>query len=168
MPLPAHTTAEVRLLAPSSTGHRGASAGHDEGAVRIDSVPAGLRVTDVVRFADHPFMAKLARWGVDIHMDTLFGLVNQIVLAVLAVGPALMVVLGYRMWWQPRPARASLKTPLRGVWLRLPAWLIAVGVPVVFAVGWFLPLSGVPLLAFLAVDVALGIFRQRKPVVPSA
>ncbi|WP_433796173.1 hypothetical protein [Actinoplanes sp. CA-252034] len=91
-------------------------------------------------------------------MGTLFGPVNQIVPALLAA----ILVLGYRMWWQRRPTRVPLKTPARGMWLRLPAWLIAAGVPVVVAVGWFLPLFGVPLLAFPAVDIAVGALRHRR------
>ncbi|WP_275415977.1 PepSY-associated TM helix domain-containing protein [Actinoplanes couchii] len=133
--------------------------------------PASLQVTDVVRFSDYPFMAKLARWGVDLHMGVMFGLVNQILLAVLAAGLVTMIVLGYRMWWQRRPTRGSRRAiagpaPARGAWLRLPAWVIAVGVPAVFAVAWFIPLFGLPLLVFLAVDVAIGTFR--RPSAPVA
>jgi len=132
--------------------------------------PVTHRVTDVVRFADHPLMAKLARWGVDLHMGTMFGLANQIALAALALGLAAMVVLGYRMWWQRRPTRAGRRTigppPARGAWQQLPGWVIVAGVPLVFAVGYFLPLLGLSLLAFLLVDFALGARRRlRWPVV---
>ncbi|PSK67996.1 hypothetical protein B0E53_00071 [Micromonospora sp. MH33] len=64
-----------------------------------------------MRFSDYPFMAKLARWGVDIHMGVLFGLPNQIALAGLATGLVVMVVLGYRMWWQRRPTTAARWRP---------------------------------------------------------
>ncbi|MEV6348007.1 PepSY-associated TM helix domain-containing protein [Actinoplanes sp. NPDC051851] len=126
--------------------------------------PVTLEVTDVVRFADYPFMAKLARWGVDLHMGTMFGLANQIALAVLALVLAAMVVLGYRMWWQRRPTRGrgfAGRAPARGTWRELPPWLIAVGIPVVFGIGWFLPLLGFSLLAFLAVDFTIGELRAR-------
>ena len=36
--------------------------------------PVTFAVIDKVRFAEFPFMAKLARWGVELHMVTLFGL----------------------------------------------------------------------------------------------
>jgi len=133
--------------------------------------PATMRVTDVVRFSDYPFMAKLARWGVDVHMGALFGLANQLALAALALGLAALVVLGYRMWWQRRPTRAGRRagSPApRGAWQRLPAWLIVVGVPVTFAMAWFLPLFGVPLLAFLAIDSAVGAVRNRTGGRPDA
>ncbi|PZG01898.1 PepSY-associated TM helix domain-containing protein [Micromonospora deserti] len=126
--------------------------------------PATLQVTDVVRFADYPLMAKLARWGVDIHMGTLFGLANQIVLAILALGLAVMIVLGYRMWWQRRPTRATgwpLRTAYPSGGLRTLPWP-ALGAVVIVAVafGIFLPLLGLSLLAFLIVDLTLAARRR--------
>jgi hypothetical protein len=44
----------------------------------------------------------------------------------------------------------------------LPAWAVAVGVPVVFALGWALPLFGVPLAGFLLVDAIAGGLRARR------
>lgn len=134
--------------------------------------PATLQVTDVVRFADYPFMAKMARWGVDLHMGVMFGAVNQILLAALALGLVAMITLGYRMWWQRRPTRDTRgflggPAPARGAWLRLPAWVIAAGVPAVFAVAWFLPLFGLSLLAFLLADIAVGaVHSRRSPASP--
>ena len=40
-------------------------------------------------------------------MGILFGLVNQILLAALALGLLCVIVWGYRMWWQRRPTRAD-------------------------------------------------------------
>jgi uncharacterized iron-regulated membrane protein len=125
--------------------------------------PATFEVTDTARFADYPFMAKLARWGVDLHMGTLFGLANQLALAALALGLATLVVLGYRMWWQRRPTRGTGLRPgpaiPPGGLARLP-WpgLLAVAA-VAAAVGWFLPLLGISLAAFLVVDLALALYR---------
>ncbi len=67
-------------------------------AVAID--PASGEVTDVLRFEDHPVLAKLTRWGIDLHTGVLFGLVNQIALMLLALSLIVLIVLGYRMWWQ--------------------------------------------------------------------
>ncbi|GAB7039578.1 MULTISPECIES: PepSY-associated TM helix domain-containing protein [Catenuloplanes] len=128
--------------------------------------PATLAVTDVVRFADYPFMAKMARWGVDLHMGTLFGLPNQVALALLAAGLVAVVVLGYRMWWQRRPTGADRWRPgpvlppggLRALpWPALPP--IAV---VTVAVGWFLPLLGLGLATFLLADVLLAAVRRHR------
>ncbi|MET9972356.1 PepSY-associated TM helix domain-containing protein, partial [Streptomyces sp. NPDC006356] len=43
-------------------------------SVAVD--PATGEVTDVLRFADYPVLAKLTRWGIDAHTGVLFGLVN--------------------------------------------------------------------------------------------
>ncbi|GAB3990070.1 PepSY-associated TM helix domain-containing protein [Nocardioides marmoraquaticus] len=130
----------------------------------VVSVDQAGRVVDVVRFADWPVVAKLASWGIDLHMGVLFGLANQVALLVLALGIAAMTVLGYRMWWQRRPTRGGrrLGRPARrGAWREAsPAQLVGVAV-VAAAVGWFVPLLGVSLLVFLAVDVALGLRARR-------
>lgn len=51
-------------------------------AVAVD--PATGKVTDELRFADYPLLAKLTRWGIDLHTGVLFGLVNQLALMLLA------------------------------------------------------------------------------------
>ncbi|HLU74656.1 MAG TPA: PepSY domain-containing protein [Nonomuraea sp.] len=127
---------------------------------RLDqvAVDAGSgQVTDVLRFADYNLAAKLTQWGIDGHMGLLFGLANQIVLMLLAAGVITLIVLGYRMWWQRRPTRGFGRPYPRGGWRRLHWAVLAPLVLVVAAVGWFLPLMGLSLLAFLAVDVLLGL-----------
>lgn len=130
----------------------------------VVSVDQAGRVVDVVRFADWPFVAKLASWGIDLHMGTLFGLANQLALLGLALGIMAMTVLGYRMWWQRRPTRGTRRTgrpAKRGTWRHLsPATLVAV-VVVAVLVGWALPLLGLSLLGFLLVDAVLGWRAQR-------
>lgn len=130
--------------------------------VQVDAAsvdPASGEVVDVVRFADYPFMAKLARWGVDLHMGSLFGLANQVALLGLGLAIAGMVVSGYRMWWLRRPTRGSrwaVGRPVRrGAWRSAPPVGLAVLAVVAIGLGWFLPLLGLSLLAFLVVDLAL-------------
>ena len=50
---------------------------------------------------------KLTRLGINAHMGRLFGLVNQLLLAALALGLLCVIFWGYRMWWQRRPARTG-------------------------------------------------------------
>ncbi|OKI47528.1 hypothetical protein A6A27_36690 [Micromonospora sp. CB01531] len=163
------TSDQVEIGLPAGAGatwivtevHRAFPTAVDAAAVD----PASLAVTDTVRFADYPFMAKLARWGVDIHMGVLFGLPNQIALAGLAMGLVVMVVLGYRMWWQRRPTAAARWLPgpaVRAGGLGALPWPGLVAVAVVAVVfGVFLPLLGISLLAFLLVDLVLGAYRRR-------
>lgn len=125
-----------------------------------------MRVVDRVNFADAPLAAKLTTWGIGLHMGILFGLPNQIALAALAAALVVVLVCGYVMWWQRRPRRATgLKfgtPPRRGALrsLSLPVRIaLAVGT---VAVGVFLPVLGVSLIAFLLLDVALGLVSARR------
>ncbi|MEV6694684.1 PepSY-associated TM helix domain-containing protein [Micromonospora sp. NPDC051196] len=129
--------------------------------------PEAGTVTARSDFADWPLLAKLSALGVQAHMGVLFGLVNQILLAALAVGLCCVIVWGYRMWWQRRPTRADRRAlvgapPARGALGGLPRWALLLGVPVVGAVGWALPWFGVTLLGFLAVDMVLGLVARRR------
>ena len=136
---------------------------------QVDSVafdPETMGATDRVDFSDYGAAAKLARWGIDLHMGTLFGLANQIVLFALAVGIAAMVVWGYVMWWQRRPKRNPAKrfgrAPARGVLNGAPWWGVAAIVVVAIAIGVFLPLVGISLIGFVVIDVLLGLRARRR------
>jgi uncharacterized iron-regulated membrane protein len=129
-------------------------------AVAIDGDTGA--VVDQVRFADYPLMAKLTRWGIDAHMGVLFGVANQLLLVAFGLGMITLIVLGYRMWWQRRPTRGGGRPVPRGQ-LRTaarPAVLVAVLLAVVL--GWFAPLLGISLAAFLVIDGALGWWGRRS------
>ncbi|WP_415949169.1 PepSY-associated TM helix domain-containing protein [Streptomyces sp. KLOTTS4A1] len=138
--------------------------------VRFDSVAIDVDrrvVTAESRWADYPVLAKLTKLGIQAHMGRLFGIVNQIALAAIALGLTLVVVWGYRMWWQRRPIRDDRravlgKAPARGAWRRLPLPVLVLGVPAVVALGWALPLLGVTLLGFLVVDVVVGFVGRAR------
>ncbi|WP_280347049.1 PepSY-associated TM helix domain-containing protein [Nocardia neocaledoniensis] len=143
------------------------------GTYTIDSVAidgASGAVTDSLAYTDWPLMAKLTNWGIAFHMGLLFGLPNQLLLLAVALGLAAMIVLGYLMWWQRRPTRGARRRmagtpPRRGVLRRTSPWLTVPLVAAALLVGWFLPLLGLSLLAFLLVDVALGLAaRAEHPV----
>ena len=138
-------------------------------AVAIDA-QAGT-ITDRENYADWSVFAKLSKLGVLAHMGILFGLVNQLLLAALAIGLLCVIFWGYRMWWQRRPTRNGRQArvgapPARGAWQRVPAWVIVVGVPLALAVGWAMPMLGVSLLVFLAADLIIGAVRSRRDPVP--
>ncbi|MGW5877468.1 PepSY-associated TM helix domain-containing protein [Nocardiopsis terrae] len=135
----------------------------DSAAVAQDTA----EVTDVVRFADHPLMAKLSRWGVDAHMGVLFGVPNQILLTAVAGGLVWVIVLGYRMWWQRGPVRAGTAGPgrpyPRGSFLALSWPLRAAVVVFLAAAGWAMPVLGASLALFLLVDTVAGRWGRRGP-----
>ena len=123
-------------------------------------------VIDTVFFSDWPLAAKLSAWGIQLHMGTLFGVPNQLALLALAVALASIIVRGYMMWWKRRPTKATGLTagrpPLRGGIRRISPISIAVLTVVAAGVGWFVPLLGLSLVAFLAVDVVLGSIRRAR------
>ncbi|TCD20464.1 PepSY domain-containing protein [Pseudomonas sp. IC_126] len=121
-------------------------------AVAID--PRSLTVTDRIDFATFPLAAKLTRWGIDAHMGSLFGLANQLLLAVTALGLVTLVIWGYLVWWRRRsPVRsAGVLTALRD--LSPAARALTVALAALF--GYCLPVLGGSLLVFLVVELALG------------
>lgn len=123
---------------------------------------ATLEVVSRVDFADYGLVAKLARWGIDIHMGQMFGLANQIAMAVFALGIAVLVVLGYRMWWTRSPyARRPGTAPADGALAVAPWWGLLVVGAVGLVVGLLLPLVGWTLVAFVVVDGVLVAARRR-------
>jgi uncharacterized iron-regulated membrane protein len=130
-------------------------------AVAIDGDTGA--VVDQVRFADYPLVAKLARWGIDAHMGVLFGVPNQLVLVAFGLGLITLIVLGYRMWWQRRPTRGGGWPLVPRGRLRNAAWPVVVAaVLLAVGLGWFAPLLGLSLLAFLVIDAGLGRRNARR------
>lgn len=127
---------------------------------RVDAVsvdPSSMRIVDHVHFADFPLLAKLTRWGVDAHMGILFGLWNQLILAVFGIGLCVMIAWGYRLWWLRRavnsdginPANTLLQTWKSAPFsLQCPIFLVALGLAI------SLPVMGVSLVVFLLIDMA--------------
>lgn len=112
------------------------------------------RVVDTQDFDDLSLYSKLSSWGIYLHMGILFGLPLQIALAATALTVVALAVLGYRMWWKRRPTRGGVSTaPGRLTGHHWKAYLIAVALAV--AIGAFLPLLGISLAVFFAIDLAL-------------
>lgn len=131
-------------------------------AVSID--PSTGLVVERIAFADWPVVAKLTDWGIRVHMGFLFGLLNQALLAGLAVALLALIVRGYRMWWLRGRGRAFGRPPVRGACLSLfrqrpvATGLVAI---LVVAIGWAIPLLGISLAGFLVVDSVLGWLAGR-------
>lgn len=58
------------------------------------------KVIDKLAFKDYSLFAKLTRWGVDAHIGVLFGWVNQLVLALYALGLCFMIIYAYKAWFK--------------------------------------------------------------------
>jgi len=124
---------------------------------QVDTIvldPSDMGVISRADFETFPIIAKLIRWGIDLHMGILFGIANQIVMAGLGLALIVMIVYGYRIWWQRRPPAGSKPRTLIASWKRLSV-AQQVGVVIAsLAIGWALPLIGISLIAFLLVDYA--------------
>ncbi|BBZ21137.1 peptidase [Mycolicibacterium gadium] len=121
------------------------------------------KVTDIMWFADWPLAAKLAAWGIQLHMGLLFGLLNQLALVLLAAALVSVIVRGYVMWWRRRPTRGRRfggRPPKRGSIRGLPAaGAIAIGATAL-VIGWCIPLLGLSLLTFLLVDLVVSAAKR--------
>nr|WP_269329818.1 PepSY domain-containing protein [Kineosporia babensis] len=159
----------VRLTPPAAEGEGWLVVEKDRSIpVHFDKAvvdPSTSEVVSVSRFADWPFLAQVTSIGIAAHMGLLFGLANQLLLAGLAVGLLCVIVWGYRMWWQRRPTgkRFALgSAPKPGAWRAVPPVQLLFAAAIAAAVGWFMPVLGVTLIAFLVVDAAVGLARNQR------
>lgn len=152
--IPPHTAEEPFTVEESSEGLPVRKT-----AVAID--PYTEQVTARQGWEDYPLMAKLTSVGVDAHSGTLFGLANQLLLALLALGSLVLLGLGYRMWWQRRPTRSGRSSP-PPVWRNLSVPMLVVVLVAAGALGWAMPVFGVTLVAFVLLDGTVNALRRRR------
>ncbi|MFD8859234.1 PepSY-associated TM helix domain-containing protein, partial [Streptomyces vinaceus] len=165
----AGVTHELRVTLPAKGNGYVVKEQDKQLPVHLDSVavdPADGRIIDELRFADYPVLAKLTRFGIDLHMGKTLGLANQIALGALAVAVMFLVFWGYRMWWLRRPTKdrtlSAGRPQPRGAWRKVPPAVLLPLAAVTAAVGWFVPMLGISLVAFLVVDVVLGAVAARR------
>lgn len=123
---------------------------------QVDTIaidPRDMKVISRADFETFPLIAKLIRWGIDIHMGVLFGVANQIVMILLGISIITMIIYGYRIWWQRRPPAGTIPRTLIQSWSRLSVVYRVVVVITAVAVGWVLPMIGISLVIFLFVDI---------------
>lgn len=161
---PLEITVPAQEGAPFTAQETGRSWPMQQDAAAVDAESG--EVVEELRFADFPFMAKMAAWGTAFHMGLLFGLPNQLLMTLVALSVLALVFLGYRMWWLRRPTREGAlfvgRPPVpRGTWRSVPWWCLAALAAVAVGVGLFLPLLGVSLVVFLLADTAVGLWRGR-------
>jgi uncharacterized iron-regulated membrane protein len=91
----------------------------------------------------------------------MFGLPNQLLMAVICLLILFSSISGLVLWWKRRPAGQLGVPPLRH---DLPRWKTAIGV--MLALGVVFPLVGASLLLVWGLDWLLGLWRRQS--VPSA
>ncbi|WP_078308822.1 MULTISPECIES: PepSY-associated TM helix domain-containing protein [unclassified Mycobacterium] len=126
--------------------------------------PYNGEITGRSNFSDWSLLQKSTEWAIDGHMGILFGIPNQILVALIVIGLITVITRGYLMWWRRRPTKGGRwpVPPRRGGLLALkPLELIALAV-VVIGIGWFTPLLGISLGVFLAIDLVWGFVAGRQ------
>ncbi|WP_182084616.1 PepSY-associated TM helix domain-containing protein [Aureimonas sp. ME7] len=122
---------------------------------QVDAVAVHPETLDIMSrsdFATFPWVAKLIRWGIDAHMGVLFGPVNQFILAGFGIALCITVIYGYRIWWNQRPPADAFPRTLMLVWLQLSPVAKAVCLASGAFLGWCLPMLGISLAVFVAID----------------
>ena len=107
--------------------------------------PATGRELSRSGFADQHVLDRIVNAGVAWHEGQLFGVINQIVGVLTALGLAGLSLLGVLMWLRRRPQREFGAPPIAQVPL---GWIAAV----VLLLGILLPLFGASVLVILLVD----------------
>lgn len=119
------------------------------------------QVVDRVDHADWPLAAKLSAWLIQLHMGTLFGWINQLVLGAIALGLLAVIILGYRMWWlrgrNGRPGRLQAA----GQWRRTRPGVLAGIIVFLLAYTVMAPMFGLSLVAFFVIDAVIQTLRRR-------
>ncbi|HWD02087.1 MAG TPA: PepSY domain-containing protein [Amycolatopsis sp.] len=130
------------------------------GAVAID--PYTAEVTERITWSDYSLPAKLSTLATEFHTGTLFGLANQIVLALVALATLVLLALGYRMWWIHNPYKGRWTSLPRPVWRQVGGGPLIVALLGIAVLAWVLPLFGASLVVFLAVDALLSRAKRRS------
>ena len=132
---------------------------------QVDQValhPSSMAVTDQTNFDTFPLAAKLTRWGIDLHMGVLFGLANQVVLAVIAAGLVTLMGWGYAMAWRRLRTASGQRFPtISEPWLLLPIKAKLSVLLVAIAIGLALPVLGVSLALFIVIDALRWTMKKR-------
>ncbi len=125
-----------------------------ERTVHVDQF--GGQAVSTYGYDDYPVLAKVVSQGIGLHEGRSFGLVNFWAAALSCLAIVFMCVSGPLMWWRRRPGRrpgapSSIGAPRGRLPLKAtPALLLGL-----IALGVFLPLFGMSLLAVLLLDQLL-------------
>ncbi|AWN50791.1 PepSY domain-containing protein [Methylobacterium sp. 17Sr1-1] len=113
-----------------------------------------------VRFADIGLVGRGIQYGIGLHKGEVAGRLNQLLMLAFCLATILLAVTAAVMWWKRRPAGR----------LGVPAWpddrrAIGAVTGLVVAMGILFPLTGLAILAMIALDAAwLGLRRGlRRP-----
>jgi len=106
-----------------------------------------------VRYENYGLLGKFFLWGIIAHEGQLFGLLNQILGTLAALGVFLIAASGLVLWWQRRPA-GRLAAPTSTARLPRPVFVGALALAI------FLPLLAASLAVLVVCDQLLSWFLR--------
>lgn len=119
----------------------------DERTIHIGKY--GGEVEATYGFKDYPLLAKVVSQGIGLHEGRSLGLWSFWGAALMCLGVIFMCVTGPLMWWRRRPRGGTRMGAPRG---RMPVAATPLLAVALVALGLFLPLFGITLLAVLLLD----------------
>lgn len=119
----------------------------DERTVHVDRY--GGQVVSTYGFADYPLLAQVVAQGIGLHEGRSLGLWSFWGSAAMCLAVVFVCVTGPLMWWRRRPRGAARIGAPRG---RMPVGSTPALAVLLVALGAFLPLFGLSLLAVLLLD----------------
>ena len=105
-----------------------------------------------------PMLSRATALGIPFHRGE-FGVWNQVLLVLAALGLVFSVVSGVTMWWKRRPPRRVGAPPVLAAQVRAvpgPLWLL------VAAMAFALPVFGVSAALFLTLELLAATWRRRQ------
>ena len=123
----------------------------------IEFDPKTFRQVSEKSFADRPLLDKIIGAGIAAHEGQLFGVLNQLLGLMTALGYLLLVATSTLMWWKRRP-KGSFGAPTKILPVRKTP-NIFIGTAIVL--GIFLPTLGISLLAVLIFEFTARRFLPR-------
>ncbi len=108
------------------------------------------------RWKDFGLIGKFVLMAVALHEGTWFGVWNQVLNSIVALGVILLAVTGIVMWWKRRPPGAFLAAPVAPKESRLPLGLCLI----IGSYCLLVPLAGLSLILVLGIDSILQFKRR--------
>lgn len=119
----------------------------DERTVHVDRY--GGEVVSTYGFDDYPVLAQVVSQGIGLHEGRSFGTWSMVGTTLMCLAIVFSCVTGPLMWWRRRPSRSGSMGAPRGRMPLRASPLLLVGL---VALGIFLPLFGLSVLAILLLD----------------
>ena len=130
----------------------------DTRTLYIDAATGGVRAD--IRYDQFGVGARAFEWGIAVHQGTQYGWINRYLMLGGCIAIWLLAISGVMMWWKRRPPKLSkgrLGAPEAPPGPRVRAAVLGIVLPLAI----LYPLTGLSLIAALAIERAANLIRRR-------